>query len=77
MFHPTRINYSEPSKLGIETEDIYLPGSDGVVLHGWRLPVVGQSKGSVVFLHGNGENISSHIGGVYWLPQYGYEVFLL
>jgi alpha-beta hydrolase superfamily lysophospholipase len=76
MFYPTRVNYQGPSKLGVEIEDIYLPSSDHVVLHGWRLPVSGETKGSVVFLHGNGENISSHIGGVYWLPQHGYEVFL-
>lgn len=76
MFHPTRVNYQGPSKLGIEIEDIYLPSSDNVVLHGWRLPAVGETQGSVVFLHGNGENISSHIGGVYWLPEHGYEVFL-
>lgn len=76
IFQPSRFKYSEPGELGIETEDIYIHDSAGVVLHGWRLPAVGQTRGSVVFLHGNAENISSHIGGVYWLPPLGYEVFL-
>ena len=31
----------------------------------------------VLFLHGNAENISTHIGSVYWLPEQGYEVVLL
>jgi hypothetical protein len=76
MFQPSRVKYSEPGELGIATEDVYIHSSAGVVLHGWRLPAVGQTSGSVVFLHGNAENISSHIGGIYWLPEYGYEVFL-
>jgi alpha-beta hydrolase superfamily lysophospholipase len=76
MFHPTRVTYSEPNELGIKTDDIYIPSSDDIVLHGWRLPAVGKTRGSVVYLHGNAENISSHIGAVYWLPQHGYEVFL-
>lgn len=76
IFQPSRVKYSEPGELGIATEDVYIHSSAGVVLHGWHLPAVGQTRGSVVFLHGNGENISSHIGSVYWLPKYGYEVFL-
>jgi hypothetical protein len=76
IFQPTRIRYSEPARRGITVENLYIDSSDGVVLHGWRLPAVGPVRGSVVFLHGNAENISSHIGGVYWLAGYGYEVFL-
>jgi fermentation-respiration switch protein FrsA (DUF1100 family) len=76
IFQPSRLTYSEPAELGIETEDLYLHTGAGVVLHGWRLPAAGKTRGSVVFLHGNAENISSHIGGIHWLPQYGYEVFL-
>ena len=76
IFQPTRYKYSEPGESGIETEDIFIHNGPGVVLHGWRLPAVGQTRGSIVFLHGNAENISSHIGGVYWLPRHGYEVFL-
>lgn len=76
IFQPSRFKYSEPGELGIEAEDVYIHNSGDVVLHGWRLPAIGKTRGSVVFLHGNAENISSHIGGVYWLPKYGYEVFL-
>lgn len=76
IFQPSRIKYSEPGELGIEASDLYIYNSAGVVLHGWHLPAVGYMRGSVVFLHGNGENISSHIGAIYWLPKHGYEVFL-
>jgi alpha-beta hydrolase superfamily lysophospholipase len=76
IFQPTSIQYTNPEQRGIVTEDLFIPSSDDVVLHGWRLPAVGKVRGSVVFLHGNAENISSHIGGVYWLPERGFEVFL-
>lgn len=32
---------------------------------------------SILFLHGNAENISTHINSVKWLPREGYQVFLL
>lgn len=76
MFYPSRVDYQGSARLGVETEDIYLPSNDDVVLHGWRLQALGDTRGSVVFLHGNGENISSHIGSVYWLSQHGYDVLL-
>lgn len=76
VFQPTRVSYSDPARHGIEIEDLYIGSTDGVVLHGWHLPARGQVRGSILFLHGNGENISSHVGSVYWLPAYGYEVFL-
>jgi alpha-beta hydrolase superfamily lysophospholipase len=76
MFQPTGVRYSDPAAHGIQLEDLFIESSDGVVLHGWHLPAQGTTRGSVLFLHGNGENISSHVGSVYWLPAYGYEVFL-
>jgi fermentation-respiration switch protein FrsA (DUF1100 family) len=46
------------------------------VLHGWFLPAQGKSRGTVLFLHGNAQNISTHIGSVYWLPHEHFNVFL-
>jgi hypothetical protein len=51
--------------------------ADGTALHGWWLPAHGPARGTVFFLHGNAENISTHIGSVYWLPAEGYQVLLL
>jgi fermentation-respiration switch protein FrsA (DUF1100 family) len=41
------------------------------------LPAQGQVKGAVLFLHGNAENMSTHLASVYWLPAAGYQVLLL
>lgn len=77
FFHPSRSEFVHPQKLGLKHEDVYLTTADGVKLHGWYLPAVGEAKGSVLHLHGNAENISSFLGAVYWLPAKGYNVFLL
>ena len=66
-----------PNKIGLEYKDIALTTEDNLALHGWFLPVKGGVKGTVYFLHGNAENISTHIQSVYWLPEMGYQVFLI
>ncbi|MBI3774798.1 MAG: alpha/beta hydrolase, partial [Gammaproteobacteria bacterium] len=66
-----------PTEIGLDYEDVYFNTPDGVRLHGWWLPAQTPAQGSVVFFHGNAENISTHIGSVYWLPAAGFNVFLL
>ena len=46
-------------------------------LHGWFLPAQIPSRGTILFLHGNAENVSTHIGSVAWLPAEGFNVFLI
>jgi len=47
-------------------------------LSAWFLPVPdGKPRGTILFLHGNAENISTHLGSVFWLPSRGYQVLLL
>ncbi|MGA1824854.1 MAG: alpha/beta hydrolase, partial [bacterium] len=46
-------------------------------LHGWLLLSAHEPQGTVFFLHGNAQNISAHITNVSWLPEKGYQVFLL
>lgn len=65
-----------PDKIGLVYEDIYFNSTDGVKLHGWWLPAKGKANGTILFLHGNAENISTHIASVHWLPAQQYNVFL-
>jgi uncharacterized protein len=76
FFQPQQIQYLTPDKIGLAYEDVYFSSSDGVKLHGWLLPAQGKAKGTVLFLHGNAENISTHIASVHWLPGQHYNVFL-
>jgi hypothetical protein len=56
---------------------VELVAADGVRLHAWFLPASAPRQGSVLFLHGNAENISTHIMSVAWLPGAGFDVLLL
>lgn len=75
FFQPQKKTYVTPSVLHLRSEDVYFD-SGGLRLHGWWLHAKDKPKGIVVFAHGNAENISTHIGSVYWLPAQGYDVFL-
>lgn len=76
LFQPMQIQLRTPADVGVAYRDVYFPAADGTTLHGWFLPAQGAAKGTVLFLHGNAENISTHLGSVWWLPAHGYQVFL-
>lgn len=77
FFFPQRVHLQTPDNLGLAYRDIELSAADGTQLHAWFLPSDGTPKGSILFLHGNAENISTHIHNVRWLPAAGYQVLLL
>jgi fermentation-respiration switch protein FrsA (DUF1100 family) len=77
FFYPQRPLQLTPARVGLDYRDIYLDSSDGTRLHAWYLPAQGESKGAILFLHGNAGNISTHLSSVYWLPAAHYDVFLL
>jgi len=77
FFYPDQVTYITPDRLNLEYEDVSLDTPDGETLHGWWLPAQSEPKGTVYFLHGNAQNISSHIMNVAWLPERRYNVFLI
>lgn len=82
FFFPDQTTYVTPDRLNLDYEDVFLETPDGETLHGWWLPAqsgpgLANAKGTVYFLHGNAQNISSHIMNVAWLPERRYNVFLI
>lgn len=80
-FLPTKQWVQNPARQELAYEDIVLIHPDGLRLHGWWLPAQSNAaqpvKGTVYFLHGNAQNISTHMMAVTWLPKQGYNVFML
>lgn len=76
-FHPSTQYFNDPKDHGISYETVVLETQDGVRLSNWLFHAEGDLKGRVVFFHGNAENISTHMGSVFWLPKAGYEVLLV
>jgi fermentation-respiration switch protein FrsA (DUF1100 family) len=79
LFYPEPGLPFTPDKARLEYRDVNLLAADGTRLHGWWLPAKAgvPVKGTVLHLHGNGGNLSWHLGGSWWLPEQGYQVLML
>jgi fermentation-respiration switch protein FrsA (DUF1100 family) len=77
LFYPQPGWVRTPAQLGVEYRDVEIASSDGTKLSAWWLDTPTDAKGTILYLHGNAENISTHLGNVYWLPEAGYQVLLL
>jgi uncharacterized protein len=77
FFQPDRRLVATPASLGLAYEPVSLRAADGTELSAWFLPARGKALGSVLFLHGNAENISTHFANVAWMPAAGFNVLAL
>ena len=76
LFQPQRVQFATPDRFGVMYEEVVLETLDRIKLHGWKLLANGEVHGTVLFFHGNAENISTHFANVYWLTDYGFNVYL-
>jgi fermentation-respiration switch protein FrsA (DUF1100 family) len=77
FFQPHRMLVNTPDRFGLEYEPVEMRAADGTELYGWFFPTPGAARGSVLFLHGNGDNISTAFPAVAWLPRAGFNVLAL
>jgi hypothetical protein len=60
VYFPTRELAVTPAAYGLDYEELWLTTADGVHLHGWYVPAPA-TRGAILFLHGNGGNISHRL----------------
>lgn len=79
LFYPEPGEPFTPDVAKLAWRPVTLQSADGVRLHAWWLPAKAgvPVKGTVLHLHGNGGNLSRHLGGSWWLPAEGYQVLML
>jgi uncharacterized protein len=77
FFQPSTAIYHTPGQFGLEYEPVEMHAADGTELFAWFLPARGAPRATVLYLHGNGENISTQFANVAWLPRIGYNVLAL
>jgi len=75
FFYPEKGHRDNPVLDRFPHEDIYFTSSDGVRLHSWFFKAQGSSLGTILVMHGNAENISTHVNSVLWLVREGFDVF--
>ena len=81
LFFPLKPLPLTPDAAGILYEDIYLDTADGLKLHGWKLhaekgSVDQKTAGSILFFHGNGDNVSTQLPNTFWLAKEGYDLYV-
>ena len=77
FFQPDRTLFQTPGLYGLEYQPVELRAADGTALFAWFLPARGKALGSVLYLHGNGQNISTQFANVAWMPAAGFNVLAL
>jgi len=90
LFVPIKELPVTPDAAEILYDDVYLDTADGLKLHGWRLYAdddwfdrgkLGKSRddqtvaGTILFLHGNGDNVSTQLPNTFWLVKEGYDLY--
>ncbi|MGD8583563.1 MAG: alpha/beta fold hydrolase [Gammaproteobacteria bacterium] len=76
IFYPMKEQVLTPDAIGVMYEDLLVETNDGLRLHGWKLFSETETTGTLLFFHGNAENISTHFANVYWLVAHGFDVYL-
>ena len=76
FFHPSRDVQEGPAVRLFPHRDVVFTASDGMVLHGWYFPAE-RAAGSILVLHGNAENLSTHVNSVLWLVKEGFNLFIV
>lgn len=81
FFHPDSVERGDPADVGMAYVASDFRSADGTLLTGWFIPATevddaGAARGTVVQLHGNAENMTSHWRLVQWLPARGFNVFV-
>ena len=79
FFHPHSLLIDTPERHGIEYRTENFQATDGTALNAWFLPAKNgdKAKATILYLHGNAENISTHFRSIAWLPAEGFNVLAL
>lgn len=77
FLYPDRVQYFPNRSLETAVDDVWIEAPDASRLHALYLRAPEKPRAAVLFLHGNAENLSSHIHAVGWLPAQGHSVLAL
>ncbi|TET14267.1 MAG: alpha/beta hydrolase [Actinobacteria bacterium] len=76
VYFPTSDIAATPSDAGLFYEDIMLKTSDGINISGWYIPTENQ-RGTILFFHGNGGNISHRIEFIEMFYELNLSTFII
>jgi fermentation-respiration switch protein FrsA (DUF1100 family) len=75
FFYPQKPLYENSVARRFSPEDIWFKTDGNLTLHGWFFRAA-EAKSSILVLHGNAQNLGTHINSVLWLVPAGFNVFI-
>lgn len=76
LYHPYKTIISTPKSAGLDFENIFITTADRVRLNAWWVPAE-RERGTVLFFHGNGGNISYCIDTLLILNRLRLSTFII
>ena len=80
FYQPNRFVYATPKTFGHKYEDLYFHSLDGTKLHSWlikpELKKGEKIKGTILFFHGNAQNLTAHFYNLAWISKHGYQLLI-
>lgn len=78
LYYPSQNRlYYDPKSVGFSPTDIYFTDATQRKLHGWWFrSAITPAKATVIFFHGNAENLTSHFMHLAWITAEGYNLFI-
>ena len=76
VFAPTREIDATPDDIGLSFEPVEIRTSDGVKITGWFVPAK-QPRGTILFFHGNGGNISHRLDSLRIFKELGLSTLII
>ncbi|HEY9657920.1 MAG TPA: alpha/beta hydrolase [Allocoleopsis sp.] len=79
IFLPSAQIEATPAEVGLVYQEVSLPVRHDFTqkLHGWWIPATGQEVGVLLYLHGNGLNISANVAHAHRFHKLGLSVLLM
>ena len=80
LFVPIKPFPLTPDAANLLYEDQFIETADSLKLHGWKVfaetnKTDGKTLGSMLFFHGNGDNVSTQLPNTFWLAKEGYDLY--
>lgn len=76
VFFPSRVIAATPTDAGLDFDEVRLETEDGETLHGWFIPAP-EAKLTLLFLHGNGGNISHRLDSLQLFHHLGLSSLII
>lgn len=77
LYFPSTDAFTDPAQFNYKPEQIDFLSEDGMKLHGWYFKsLVRPAKATLLFFHGNAQNITTHFYSLYWILEKGYDYFI-